>query len=1063
MRELFRKSLSLAVIIIMVVSGFLVLSVLAGEESSVDAVQAPAFDKFGYTWVDSLTPEPKIDYEWIDATKEGEYLPDVWSYYSSNTNQKYKLPFQFPFYGQYFDEVMIHASGFIDFAPYYTDYSGYSTNIPSTSYANGMIAVCWGPIGSYYSYGRGNFKIFALQGQSAGDRWVCFEWYKAYAPGSYTNNGDDYTITFECIIFESGVIKIQFQDVTTAYSPPYYSNGYYEMVGIENHEGTTGLMYSSYSTANLKENMAIMFGLNIMEVKEATVETDEGGVLYAQRRDYTIEALVNHPVSYTDVRGVAATFGSGLADVMMYYSSDGSYFFTEIDPDGFVTIDTKASQVSVEGSYLKVVFKVSPTFAYPTSLFQTLKVTCMGSGAIPCTYRIDDAYWVENTLDVSGSLYAYSFDRGYLGSGGWVHGNELFQFRGVKAIYPSTEISPRPGSIGFTMTDEAGTAWTQDMAGETCMIDVIAENDMVRKVYNLSISKVPPGADISGGLSYIINIDPFKPMPPQDIRVHADSYEDRSTSYDDDMEVYVTWSPAEDQESGILGYYVSNFDPMADGTRGAAKWVGSPDTSTKVTFDRMGIQKVWVWSVDKAGNPSNPNFAITNIDSDEVAFSEFAPGNQVWINTHTPITSILISDGEGSGVSAKDVQYCTSITSKDEYTSWVTTKVARDAQEMRISVKDTFVNGKSNWIKYRAKDLAGNGWTESGDFNLWVDEETPLFINFVPYETEYQNARSVVVSLDVSDQHGAREGSGIRTDTIEFRYSTGGKEMFGDWMPADVTTFDDQSAHVEMEIEFEEGKSNYVQFRAYDNVGNYGQSREFNVLVNSIPDVKAVLSDPLNGREYLTTEKIFFDASQSKDPDGDVLDFSWYSDIDGYLSGSGSFFKSLSPGSHVITLLINDPAHSLMLTFEILVMEPEQIDPMSIDSDGDGMYDEWEITYMLNPFRPDGTIDTDHDMFTNFQEFQNNTDPTRRTSHPPYPVGGGQEKVEDTDIKEQYRVVTIAVVLISMAVVLVLILLAVSRRRNFLLEVEEEKELETEELDYRQTMDRKRSEKLDMK
>jgi hypothetical protein len=476
----------------------------------------------------------------------------------------------------------------------------------------------------------------------------------------------------------------------------------------------------------------------------------------------------------------------------------------------------------------------------------------------------------------------------------------------------------------------------------------------------------------------------------------------------------------------------------------------------------VGSKRVWVWSVDKAGNPSVPNFAVTKIDADVVTFSEFAPGHQVWVNTHTPITSILISDGDGSGVSAKDVQYATSTTSKDEYSSWVNVKIPRDAPEVRVSVKNTFSNGKNNWINFRSKDVAGNGWTYSDDYNVWVDEESPLFVNFRPYETEYQNGKSVVVSLDISDQHGLTEGSGIRIDTIEYRYSTGGKGLFGDWLPGDVTTSTDQSVHVEMELEFEEGTDNYIQFRAYDNVGNYGQSKEFQIMVNSEPTVKATLSEPLNGEVYTTTEKILFDASQTKDPDNDDLDFAWYSDISGFLSASDSFFRALAPGNHVITLIVNDPAHSIVMNFEILVMEQEQIDPESIDTDGDGMYDAWEIYYMLNPFRPDGFIDTDHDMFTNYQEFQNRTDPTRRTSHPPYPKTE-EKSVKDEEIEEQYRVVTIAVVLVSFVIMMALILLAVSKRRNFQLEVEEEKDLETEEMDYRQTLERKKSERLNLK
>jgi hypothetical protein len=429
------------------------------------------------------------------------------------------------------------------------------------------------------------------------------------------------------------------------------------------------------------------------------------------------------------------------------------------------------------------------------------------------------------------------------------------------------------------------------------------------------------------------------------------------------------------------------------------------------------------------------------------------------VNTHTPICSVLINDEEGSGVSAKDVQYAVATTSTNEYSAWQTGKIPRDAPEVRLSVSTNFVNGKSNWIRFRGKDVAGNGWTVSQDYNVWVDEEPPAFTNFRPYESEFQNGATVVVSMDLTDIHSGRDGSGVKLDTIEYRYSVGGKGLYGDWSAVQITSVNPSSAHVEMEIDFEEGTDNYIQFRAYDNVGNYATSKEYNIKVNSAPVLDAFLSDPKDGLNYVSTEKILFDASGTMDPDGDDLSFSWYSDINRFLSSSPSFFRSLSPGVHSITLVVNDPAHSVVEHFEITVYEEEQIDPMSIDSDGDGIYDQWEIDFKLNPYRPDSFLDSDHDMFTNFQEFQNGTDPTRRSSHPAYPEIIDPQG-DDDDVEEQYQAVTLVIVLISFVVVAALLLIAFSKRRSFRMEVDEEKDLEGDELEYRRSLDGRKAERL---
>lgn len=55
------------------------------------------------------------------------------------------------------------------------------------------------------------------------------------------------------------------------------------------------------------------------------------------------------------------------------------------------------------------------------------------------------------------------------------------------------------------------------------------------------------------------------------------------------------------------------------------------------------------------------------------------------------------------------------------------------------------------------------------------------------------------------------------------------------------------------------------------------------------------------------------------------------------------------------------------------------------DTDGDGIPDEWEKRYGLNPADPsDAAADTDGDGFTNAEEFAAKTDPTDAHDHPDY-------------------------------------------------------------------------------
>ena len=73
------------------------------------------------------------------------------------------------------------------------------------------------------------------------------------------------------------------------------------------------------------------------------------------------------------------------------------------------------------------------------------------------------------------------------------------------------------------------------------------------------------------------------------------------------------------------------------------------------------------------------------------------------------------------------------------------------------------------------------------------------------------------------------------------------------------------------------------------------------------------------------------------------------------------------------------------------------VETINADSDGDGMTDDWERKYGLNPQDPsDAALDSDEDGFTNLQEFQDGTDPLDAKSHKDFAVLLRVAKIEAT-------------------------------------------------------------------
>ncbi len=176
----------------------------------------------------------------------------------------------------------------------------------------------------------------------------------------------------------------------------------------------------------------------------------------------------------------------------------------------------------------------------------------------------------------------------------------------------------------------------------------------------------------------------------------------------------------------------------------------------------------------------------------------------------------------------------------------------------------------------------------------------------------------------------------------------------------------------------------YWRVRAIDIVGNIGEwstTWTFNVVSKKGPEANqpptAVAGED---KVVFINELVIFNGSGSSDPENDDLTFIWYLDDDSDADGQGLEVKWRYPlnGSYQVYLEVFDNYGGY--DYDTLLVTVLDIDK---DSDNDGMSDEWEIYYGLDPYNPkDALEDKDNDGYLNNIEFAQGSAPQDSFSTP---------------------------------------------------------------------------------
>ena len=98
-----------------------------------------------------------------------------------------------------------------------------------------------------------------------------------------------------------------------------------------------------------------------------------------------------------------------------------------------------------------------------------------------------------------------------------------------------------------------------------------------------------------------------------------------------------------------------------------------------------------------------------------------------------------------------------------------------------------------------------------------------------------------------------------------------------------------------------------------------------------------IISSPVGNEIYFSNKTVAFDASNSRDDDGDTLSYYWTSNFTGYLGSTARFNRLMTVGAHRITVWVDDDKGGNASTaINITIEKANEAPTVTIDSPVDG-------------------------------------------------------------------------------------------------------------------------------
>ncbi|MCU0798401.1 MAG: hypothetical protein MUC62_01850 [Candidatus Thermoplasmatota archaeon] len=689
-----------------------------------------------------------------------------------------------------------------------------------------------------------------------------------------------------------------------------------------------------------------------------------GGSVLGAGKPYHISGYASNTWGIQDFRQFDVNFifhGPSVEGRMVVLAWDRGLMKMTEKSDLYGYMEVLSSSVEVNGSTgMSIEIEFMFNAVITSEEMVDMSVAVLGGRDLSASLAKPSLFKVEADVDYFGTLQVISEFNGLLTKGSYVKANEKIEITGLKPVYQGTTVSPPNSYYKIKMTDSVGNVFVNSSTSGRDIYFTFRTREVAgREDFNLSFIDLYAEADNEAGVvSFFYLVDTDMPEPPNEVIARADSDIDTLTGYDNDPEVFLTWLPAFDTTSEVIGYMYSTED---GGGTGMGTFTSR--TTIRYTLTQAGWNTVYLWSVDSAHNYGPSTMVNIYYDMEAPIFGVPSPAPESWVDTNSVNYEITLRDQDGSGVRGTSIEYSTSYDGGQSFTAWEPTGIRREGEQVTVKLLINFREGKDNLIRWRAKDIAGNGYVVSDTFRVKVDT-VPLSYK-LPTPEEPVTDSYVVCGITLNDV-----GSGVDASTIEYTVSHNGVSNYGPWETLDISGAYETITAKTPAIYFEKNSVNYIKWRAKDIAGN-GYVYSFDIPVEILPEKVnnrpvPIVTSPDPKKTYTDTEAVRFDGSTSRDPDDDGLKYLWYSDIQGYLGTDAVIEKVLQVGYHTVTLHVFDGVDNESIALNIQVRP----DIRSLDTDRDGIPD-----FQDDDDDNDGLLDIQEDANKNGIIDGNETDP----------------------------------------------------------------------------------------